>query len=99
MKELFVLIAHLLATLVKFARPGGVRAVAVESMTLKHQLLVVQRARKRAPPMTPWDRLFFGLCSLWISPGRRKKLCIVVRPSTSQRFHDALVRCKYRLIG
>ena len=98
MKELFVLIAHLLATLVKFARPGGVRAVAAESMTLKHQLLVVQRARKRAPPMTPWDRLFFGLCSLWISPGRRKKLCIVVRPSTSQRFHDALVRCKYRLL-
>ncbi|MBA3493563.1 MAG: hypothetical protein H0T87_05445 [Gammaproteobacteria bacterium] len=39
MKELFVLIAHLLATLVKFARPGGVRAVAAESMTLKHQCL------------------------------------------------------------
>jgi hypothetical protein len=28
-------------------------------MALKHQVLVVQRTRKRAPPMTPWDRLYF----------------------------------------
>ncbi len=63
MKELCGLIAHLLTTLIKLARPGGVRAVAAESMALKHQVLVVH-ARKRAPPMTPWERLFFGLCSL-----------------------------------
>ncbi len=50
MKELFVLIAHLLTTLITLARPGGVRAVAAESMALKLQL--VARTRKRAPPMT-----------------------------------------------
>jgi len=32
MKELFALIAHLLTTLIKLARPGGVRAVAAESV-------------------------------------------------------------------
>ena len=98
MKEFFVLIAHLLTTLITLARPGGVRAVAAESMALKLQLVVVHRTRKRAPPMTPWDRLVFGLCALWIAPSRRKKVSVVFRPSTFQRFHDTLVRCKYRLL-
>lgn len=98
MKILFILIAHLLATLVKLAQPGGARAVAAESLALKHQLLIMQRTRKRAPSMTPWDRLFVGLCSLWMAPGRRKKLAVVFRPSTFQRFHEALVKCKYRLL-
>ena len=98
MKELFVLIAHLLTTLIKLARPGGVRAAAAESMALKLQLVVVHRTRKRAPPMTPWDRLVFGLCALWIAPSRWKKVSVVFRPSTFQRFHDTLVRCKYRLL-
>jgi transposase InsO family protein len=98
MKELFVLVAHLLATLVKLAKPGGARAVAAESIALKHQLLIMQRTRKRVPRLTPWDRLFFGLCSLWLSANRRRKISIVLRPSTFQRFHEALVRCKYRLL-
>jgi putative transposase len=96
MSELFVLIAHLLTTLVKLAQPGGVRAVTAESLALKQQLLVLQRRRKRAPRMTPWDRLFFGLCSLWLSPNRLRKIAIVLRPSTFQRLHETLVRCKYR---
>ncbi len=58
MKELFALIAHLPTTLIKLAQPGGVRAVAAESMALKHQVLVVHRTRKRTPSMTPWERLW-----------------------------------------
>ncbi|MHB8623499.1 MAG: hypothetical protein ACYC9J_14230 [Sulfuricaulis sp.] len=49
MKELFILIAHLLTTLVKLAQPGGARAVVAESLVLKHQLLILQRTRKRVP--------------------------------------------------
>ncbi len=98
MKELFVLMAHLLTTLVKLAQPGGARAVAAESIALKHQLLMMQRTRKRAPSMTPWDGLFVGLCSLWIAPGRWKKLAVVFRPSTIRRFHEVLVRRKYRFL-
>lgn len=98
MKELFILVAHLLTTLVRLARPGGVRSVLAQSLALKHQLLVQQRRRKRAPRLTAWDRLFFGLCSHWLSPRRQTKTSIVLRPSTFTRFHQALVRCKYRLL-
>jgi hypothetical protein len=55
--EIFALIAHLVSTLVRMALPGGVRAVIVESLLLKHQLLVLSRSRKRAPRLTPLDRL------------------------------------------
>ena len=57
MKELFILIAHALTTLVKLAQPGGVRSVVAQSLALRHQLLVLQRRRQRAPRLTPWDRL------------------------------------------
>jgi hypothetical protein len=36
MKELFILIAHLLTTLAMLLRPGGVRAVAAESLRTPH---------------------------------------------------------------
>jgi hypothetical protein len=36
---LFILIAHLLVTLAKLARPGGLGAVAAESLAVKHQML------------------------------------------------------------
>jgi hypothetical protein len=98
MKELFILIAHLLTTLVRLAQPGGVRSVVAQFLALRHQLLVLQRRRKRAPRLAPWDRLFFGLCALWLSPNRRTKVSIVLRPSTFVRCHEVLVRCKYRLL-
>ncbi len=94
MKDLFVLIAYLLTTLVRLAQPGGVRSVLAQSLALRHQLLVLQRKRKRAPHLASWDRLFFGLCSFWLSPNRRSKVSIVLRPSTLLRFHQTLVRCK-----
>jgi hypothetical protein len=36
MREMFILIAHLLVTLAKLARPGGFRVVAAESLAVKH---------------------------------------------------------------
>jgi len=41
MRELFLLVTHLLATVARLMRPGGVRAVAAESLLLKHQLLIL----------------------------------------------------------
>jgi len=49
MKDLFILIAHVLTTLVRLAQPGGVRSVLAQSLALRHQLLVQQRRQKRAP--------------------------------------------------
>jgi hypothetical protein len=36
MRELFILAVHLLATLAKLMRPGGVRSIVAESLLLKH---------------------------------------------------------------
>ena len=44
MRLLFILIAHLLVTLARLARPGGIRAVAAESLAVKHQLLIMKRS-------------------------------------------------------
>ena len=76
--------------------PGGVRAVIAENLLLKQQLLVVRRPRQRAPHLTANDRLLFGFGSLFLSPGRIRKVAIGVRPSTLLAFHQALVRRTYR---
>jgi hypothetical protein len=89
MGELFVLIAHLLITLAKLARPGGLGAVAAESLAVKHQLLVMKRAQRRAPNLTPWDRLLLGVCALLVSPQRLSKMAVILKPSTLLRFHHA----------
>lgn len=53
----FRLIAHLLVTLARLASPGGVRAVAAESLAVKHQLLIVKRSQRRSPNLTAWDAI------------------------------------------
>ena len=40
MRLLFTLIAHLLVTLARLIRPGGLRAVAAESLAVKHLSLL-----------------------------------------------------------
>src|SRR5450631_1480703 len=96
--EIFALIAHLVSTLVRAALPGGVRAVIAESLLLKHQLIVLNRARNRAPRLTVWDRLLFGIGAFWVAPNRLPKITIGIRPSTLLRFHRALIQRKYRLL-
>ena len=96
MREAFVLLAYLLKTLVKLSRPGGLWAVAAESLAVKHQLQVMNRSRQRASRLTPWDRLVFGLCAWCIPTKRRAKCVVILKPSSFTRFHQALVRCKYR---
>ncbi len=61
MRLLFILIAHLLVTLPRLARPGGVRAVAAESLAVKHQLLIMKRSQRRSPNLTAWDRVILVL--------------------------------------
>ncbi len=64
MRELLILAIHLLAAVAKLLRPGGVRALAAESLLLRHQLLISNRSRRRAPNLTPVDRLVLGLTTL-----------------------------------
>src|SRR5450631_1385781 len=96
MKDLLLTLLHLVVMTAKLCGPGGVRAVIAENLLLKRQLIVLRRARRRAPNLTLRDRLLCGLASLFLSPGRIRKVAIAVRPSTLLAFHQALVRCKYR---
>src|SRR5450755_3367040 len=96
--QIFTLIAHLVTTLVRLALPGGVRAVIAESLLLKHQLLILNRSRNRAPRLTPWDRLLLGVGAFLVASNRLPKIAIGIRPSTLLRFHRALVQRKYRLL-
>jgi len=98
MRELFILIAHLLATLAKLARPRGLGAVAAESLAVKQQLLIMKRSQRRAPRLTSWDRLVLGVCALFVSPKRLSKMAVIPQASTLLGFHHALVKRKYHLL-
>ena len=87
-----------LVLLAKLLRPGGVRAVAAESLLLKHQILISHRSRQRAPSLTSLDRVVLGLTTLFVSPRRIPKLGALVKPATLLKFHKSLVDRKYRLL-
>ena len=70
MRDLVVLFVHLIATVARLAGPGGARSVVAESLLLKHQLLIINRSRQRAPNLRPMDRIVIGLCALLMSPTR-----------------------------
>jgi transposase InsO family protein len=98
MRELAILFVHLIATLAKCLRPGGVRAIAAESLLLKQQLILLNRSRERAPNLRAADRVVAALCASLIGPRRLLLSAIVIKPSTILRFHRALVARKYRLL-
>jgi hypothetical protein len=98
MRDLFILIVHLITTVIRLAKPGGLRAVVAESVLAKHQMLILNRSRRRAPNLYIWDRVIAGFCSLWIKPSRFRKVTIALKPSTLLSFHRALVQRKYRLL-
>ena len=89
-----------LATLLRLIGPGGLRSVAAEMVLLKHQLQIVARSQKRAPSLSPSDRLLLGLTSLLLKGKRLTRAAIIVKPATILAFHRALVQRKYsRLFG
>src|ERR1700674_4290341 len=96
MKDLLLTLLDLAVTTAKLCGPGGVRAVMAKNLLLKQQLIVLRRARQRAPNLTLSDRLLCGFWSIFLSPGRIRKVAIALRPSTLLAFHQALVRSKYR---
>ena len=96
MKALLLTLLHLTVMTATLCGPGGVRAVIAENLLLKQQLIVLRRPRRRAPRLTASDRLLFGFGSLFLSPGRIRKVAIGVRPATLLACHQALGRRTYR---
>ena len=50
-----VLLLHSIVTLIRMAKPGGFRSVLAESVLIRHQLLILNRGRKRAPNLRSAD--------------------------------------------
>src|SRR5262249_62402339 len=99
MRNLLLTLLHLAVVAARLCGRGGVRAAIAENLLLKQQLIVLRRARRRAPNLTRSDRLLCGFESLFLTPARIQKLAIVLRPSTLLAFHQALVRRKYQLLS
>jgi putative transposase len=98
MRDVLILFVHLIGTFIRLARPGGIRSVVAESILVKHQLLILNRSRKRAPNLRALDRIIAGLCVALMRPARVIRSSIVLRPSTLLHFHHVLVKGKYRLL-
>ena len=98
MRELLILVIHLLVTAATLLHPGGVRAVVAESLLLKHQLLISNRSRHRAPNLTSLDRFVLGFTTLFVNRGRIEKVAVLLSPATLLKFHKALIKRKYSLL-
>ena len=98
MRDLAILAIHLIATIAKLLLPGGARSIISESLLLKHQLLILNRSRARAPNLRPIDRVIASLCAGLMRPARLLRSAIVLKQSTLMAFHRALVNRKYRLL-
>src|ERR1700752_4789566 len=98
MRDFLILFVHLIVTLARLSRPGGLRSVVAESVLVRHQLLILSRSRKRATNLRGSDRIISGLCTLLMRPTRLLRSAIVLKPATLLNFHKMLIQQKYRLL-
>jgi hypothetical protein len=66
MKDLLLLLRHLLITIAKLLGPGGAKAVVADSLLMQQQLLVINRSRRRAPNLSGLGRCLFRFWSLFL---------------------------------
>src|SRR4051812_35276240 len=98
MRHFLMLFVHLIVTLARVSKPGGIRSVVAESLLVRHQLLVLNRGRRRAPNLRSTDRIIAGLCTLFMCPARILRSAIVLQPSTLLHLHSVLGKRKYRML-
>ena len=98
MRDLIVLLVHLISTLARLLGPGGLRSVVAETLLVKQQMLILNRSRKRAPNLRASDRVISGICALLMRPSRLIRTAIVLKPTTILDFHRILRKRKYRLL-
>jgi hypothetical protein len=82
MRDFAIVFVYLMVTLARLARPGGLRSVVAESVLIRHQLVILNRGRKRAPNLRATDRIIAGLCTLFLRPARVVRSAMVLKPST-----------------
>jgi putative transposase len=98
MKDLLILLVHLLTTIAKLFGPGGAKAIVADSLLMKQQLPIMNRARRRVPNLSALNRFLLGFWSLFLSPRHIQRAAVIIRPSTLLKFHCQLKQRKYRLL-
>src|SRR5215475_5050326 len=98
MRDIFTLFLHAIVVIIRLGRPGGLRSVVAESVLMRHQVLILNRGRKRAPNLRSSDRIIAGLCTLFMRPARILRSAVVLKTSTLLNFHKMLIQQKYRLL-
>src|SRR5438445_11669489 len=98
MRDIFTLFLHAVVIVIRLGQPGGLCSVVAESVLMRHQVLILNRGRKRAPNLRTSDRIIAGLCTLLMRPARVLRSAIVLKTSTLLHFHKMLVQQKYRLL-
>src|SRR5947209_8918472 len=98
MRDFLVLFLHLIVTVARLARPGGLRSVVAESALVRYQLLILNRGRKRAPNLHAGDRIIAGLCTLFMRRARVLRSAVVLKPATLLHLHSVLRKRKYRML-
>ena len=48
MRHIFTFFLHAIVIIIRLGRPGGLRSVVAESVLMRHQILILNRGRKRA---------------------------------------------------
>jgi hypothetical protein len=88
-RDFAIVFVHLIVTLARLARLGGLRSVVAESVLVRHQLHTLNRGRKRAQPACHG-------CTLFMRPARVLRSNIVLKPSTLLHLHSVQRKRKYR---
>ena len=57
MRNLVILLVHVMATLARLLGPGGIRSVIAESVLVKQQLLILNRSRQRSALLQKSDSI------------------------------------------
>src|SRR5438067_6647832 len=98
MRDIFTLFLHAIVTIIRLGQPGGLRSVVAESVLMRHQVLILNRGRKRAPNLRSSDRIIAGFCTLLMRPAPVLRSAIVLQTSPLLHFHEMLVQQRYRLL-
>jgi hypothetical protein len=77
MYDILVVFVHLIVTVVRLMKPGGLRAIVAESVFTRHQILIRNRSWKQAPNLRVYDRLIAVYASFSCA---RFACCDVVLP-------------------
>jgi putative transposase len=98
MMKIIAFISSYIITWLRLLPCGGVRAIAAENIVLRQQLITLSRKHKRAPRLTFFDKITFGILTSMMSVKRLQRIAVIIKPTTLLKFHKALVNRKYSLL-